>query len=296
MQKIKIVLATFFIVGLWSQVVSQGLHFGIRAGVNYAQYLGPQEANETYKLNNGFHFGMNVEYSLNDIVSIKTEFMYIQNGTKQEYDGESYYFFQQDPPVQDVDRILIKDNLNLDLDISNAYIGIPITAHFRTLDKWDFYGGVYFNFMVSSIGRGMIEFGGDDSETIDHQFIQGLDYNYRRDIAGTSGFPGYANNRFIRLISDGIDSQVIRFAGAYYQYEEKPANAFRGIDYGAVAGANYFLNPGLYLGLRVEYGLRDITDDRVDRSLININADNSLLLRDDNDRHLGLNLSLGFRF
>lgn len=300
MKNIKIALALTILFGVSTQVLAQGLHFGIRAGINYAEYLGPKETNEKYTLNNGFHFGLNVEYAFDDIVSLKGEFMYIQNGTKQKYEGPSYYFFNIDrashPEVDPGQRVLIEDDLSLDLNVSNAYVGIPITAHFRTLDKWDIYGGAYVNFMVSSIGQGILEFGGTDTLTINHQFQQGLDHNYRSDIGGPSDFPAYTNNRPILLISDDFDTFTQSIAGSYYQFPEKTANAFRGIDYGVVAGVNYFLNPGLYLGLRAELGLRDITDNRMDRSLGAINADESLIFRDDYDRHFGLNLSLGFRF
>lgn len=295
MQQLRIIVLSLCMMGMLGSMTGQGLHFGIRAGLNYSKFLGPLEkegADERFKLNNGFHFGMMIEYEVSDIVSFRTELLYTQNGNKQKYDGTSYYRF----PIGvsgELTRVSVIDSVDIDLDISNAYVSIPITAHFRTLEKWDIYGGAYVNFMVSSIGRGILRFGGSDTLTIDHQFQQGLNYNYRTDTE--VGFRSFGNSN-IGIRANGLDVNLPSFVGAYYQHDEKNGNAFTSVDYGLVAGINYFLNPGLYIGLRCEYGMRDITNDRMDRSLRSLNDDNTFQFRDDDDRHLGFNISLGFRF
>lgn len=291
MQRLKVLLFSFVLMSISGTIIGQGVHFGIRAGLNMSQYIGPSEedADDRFALNNGFHFGMMVEYELNDFLALRTEIMYTQNGTKKQYDGTSYYLF----PINNGSRIPVIDSLDLDISISNAYISIPLTLHLRTLEKWEFYGGAYANFMISSIGRGILNFGGSDEETIDHQFQQGLNYNYRKDDVESAITFG---NYLIELRANGVDSDVPAFVPAYYNYDSKRGNAFTNIDLGLTAGLNYFLNPGLYIGLRVEYGLRDITNNDMDISYRSLAEDNTLIFRDDDDRHLGFNLSLGFRF
>ena len=58
---------------------------GIRAGVNFNKFSGPQEQGEDYKMSNGFHFGINYTYLYSDKLSFRGELAYIQRGGKQSY-------------------------------------------------------------------------------------------------------------------------------------------------------------------------------------------------------------------
>lgn len=285
-KKILIVISILFWAGF---LVGQGYYIGIRAGTNYTKFNGPSEmgAREEFKTANGIHFGLGLGYKLNDLMSIKTEIMYTQNGSKYEFEGDSYYPFLLSDGV-----FIVYDSLDLKMDISNAYLHVPLTFNIQTLGKYEFYGGAYVNFMISPIGTGILKFGGRSKDSENHQFEQGQDHRYFSDRAGESA--PFAGQIFI--IVDERDVNIPSLVGGYYNFSNKVANTYHTIDFGLVGGFNYYLNRGLYLGLRVEYGLRDVTNNRMDVSRTTLNLDESYVFREDNDRHIGLNLSLGFKF
>ena len=272
-----VILFIFFLIP-----VSQAqLKLGFKAGLSYNKLTGPLEENESFSLTNGFHFGITFNYLINDVFSLRSELLYAQSGTKRSFDGPSYYIFNIDQM-----RFPAMDNITIDMDISNAYISIPIMASFKPFRKFDFYGGVYVNFLINPVGSGTLNFGG--------RFQHNMDLNYFSDEAGEyKNFPGS------RLIEVTILDEVrflLPIMGAYSFLEEKDGNLFKSIDFGLTAGTSYYLNPGFYVGLRFEYGLRDITNDKVDRSLINVEEDGTLIFRDDSDKPFGFQVSLGFKF
>lgn len=63
--------------------------------VNFSTISGPLESEvlESYKINNGFHFGVEGLYSFNDYFSAGAEIQYSQIGAKYKYQGPSYYIF-----------------------------------------------------------------------------------------------------------------------------------------------------------------------------------------------------------
>ena len=87
-----------------------------------------------------------------------------------------------------------------------------------------------------------------------------------------------------------------KVVGAYYQYLEKDGNLYKFLDGGVSAGVTYYFNRGFYVSLKGDYGFLDITNDKMDRSLITLNPDNTLLLRKDKDKHIGIQASFGFKF
>jgi hypothetical protein len=267
-------------------VKAQGLNFGIRAGLNYASFLGDKTPEESRGLTNGFHFGINVGYELNDLFFLRGEILYTQQGTSYEYSGDGYYIFNT---LTD-GRFVIQDSTNVKLDISNAYVSIPLTAHISALEKWEFHAGAYVSFLVSPIGAGTLRFG--SRENVNHIFEQGLNFNYRSDEPAESNI--FAQP--ILLIVNGQDASVPDLVGAYYLFQEDRGNFINKLDYGITGGVSYFLNRGLYVGLKGWYGLKDITNNAVDYSLSRLNPDGSFQYSDDFDRNLNIDVSIGFKF
>ena len=270
-----------------SKAYSQDLLFGIRAGLNYAKILGPAQEGvvETNAFNNGFHFGITVGYQMNEFISFRSEILYVQNGTKYKYEGESYHVFN----IPSNPRYAVFDSSKLNLDVSNAYVSLPLTIHIRTLDRWEFHAGVYGSILVSPIGAGKLRFGTD----INYEFEQGQDHDYDSDLAGML-FNPFIND--ILLIVNGEDSAVRSIANAYDQYVVKDGNKYNKFDYGITGGISYYLNRGLFLGLKFDYGLKDLTNNRMDRSLKELGPDGEFILREDFDRNFGFHVSLGFTF
>ena len=62
---------------------SQNYNIGIRAGVSQSKFLGPSEANadESFGLSGGFHFGLNFQWNFNDAIGIRSEILYNQTGS-----------------------------------------------------------------------------------------------------------------------------------------------------------------------------------------------------------------------
>jgi len=268
----------------------QAQTFGVRAGLNNGTLQGPTEnSSEEFGFNGGFHFGVNYGYNVSDLLSIMVEVGYTQYGTRQSYNGDSYFIIRDDERT-----IWERGNREMELSISNGYLSFPVVVNYKLTKKWEIFAGAYANILVSPTGRGQLRFTSEDNPD-DIIFVQSLDYNYRNDMALEGR--RITGQRDIGVFDE--NGEVIFFpkiAGAYYQHSEKAANLINGLDAGLVTGFNYFLNKGFYAGLRVEYGLTDVTDDRVDASLAELDAQNSLIYRDDKDHHLGINVSIGFRF
>lgn len=291
---IKSFIFIFIIFGGIQSSYAQGMLFGIRAGLSYSQFLGPttEVQDESFSLANGFHFGINVGYKFNDFVSVRTEILYNQMGTKYKYDGDGYYIFN----TVSNSRTVIRDSSKYNLDISNAYMSFPFTVHIKTLEKWEFHAGAYVNFLISPVGTGQLIFGSIDS--LNYTFEQGLNYDYNSDLSGEAS--SFATQ--IGLIANGQNADLPSLVGAYYIFpfenntDRKVRSLINSFDYGLTGGVSYFLNPGLYLGLKGWYGLKDVTHNGSDVSYETINSDGSLNFSDHDDRNFSIDVSIGFRF
>jgi hypothetical protein len=272
-----------------ASVVLTGQSVGVRAGLNYSKFRGPLEANEKYGIANGFHFGINYGYKFSDYFMVRSELQYTQTGTKQTYNGDSYYLIY----TADGRTVFEKGKADLNLDVSNGYINIPITAVLQALPKIELSGGFIMNFLVNPIGRGTLRF---ESASRPDKIIfkQTLDYRYYQDAAQAS--TQFNSSRPIAILVDDVRETIPKSVGAYYQNFAKDGNRFPWYDIQATVGANYFINRGLFLGVKYNYGLLDITRNKMDRSLVSLKSDNNFILRDDFDRNTNLEVSLGFRF
>lgn len=267
-------------------VSAQAQSIGIRAGLNYATFSGELEENETYGFSNGFHFGINYGYKFSDYFMLRGEVVYTQIGSTQQYDGKGYYrIYGPQKTYYEVGQS------EINLDISNAYIAVPITAVGQLGKKIEVFGGGYFSFLVNPIAGGTHKFGSYDNPD-DVGFLQSLNYNYYDDKAKE----GQTFVRPIIVRKDDNLIEIVENAGAYYQSETKQGSKFNWFDAGLTVGANYFINKGFYFGGRLNYGLLDITRREMDPSLVELNSDSSSKLRDDRDNNLAIEVSLGFRF
>ena len=263
---------------------------GIRAGVNFNKFSGPQEQGEDYKMSNGFHFGINYTYLYSDKLSFRGELAYIQRGGKQSYidtTGTNYYILNS---LQSTENTVVFGNIHYQLQVTNNYLSIPFTVHYRLNRKFEFFGGASLEFLVGPSARGLVDF--DNSDIF---FRQSLDFSYGSDQAG--GFNPNISDVVTIMVNDEIITMP-RFIGAYYNFlpEQLLDERFRRFDGNLILGTNYFINPGFYIGLRGEYGLADITNDDVDVSLRELDSANTFILRDDRDNSISLSLSFGFRF
>ena len=295
---------TFFTL----QLVAQDFNIGVRAGLNYSKFQGPSEegVNESFNISSGFHFGINFQWNFSSFFGVRGEVLYSQIGSGYTYDDEGFYIFDF-VNTSATERFVVRDRSNLQLDISNAHIMFPITGHITLSDKFEIYGGAYFSTLVSPVGIGEWTFGRPGENAPDHTFRQTLDYRYNSDWAGPLG----VNNRggLILIIVNEQDVDLARLPGAYFLLEPNENGSFadfdslrpetrrfKGIDYGFIGGLSYYINRGLYIGARLEYGMQDITNTEVDYSIKNVQDDGSLIFNDDFDRNVNIAISMGFRF
>ncbi len=293
MKFIKLIL---FLVIAFTISSSEAQTFGVRAGLNYSTFLGPSistdNAEENYGFSNGFHFGLSYAYDFTDLFSLRSEIVYIQNGSTYEYDGESYYVIRD---LQRGKETFENGTIDYDLNISNAYISIPIMANYRINRKWEVFGGPYVNMLIGPTGRGKLRFE-SSSRPEDITFRQSLDFNYGSDApAQIIGYSPTSSDQ-IGILVDGEIVSLPRFAGAYTRQGARTENKFNFLDVGLTAGAHYFLNKGFFIGFQIDYGFLDLTNNAVDVSLQGINDDNTLQFSDDKDAHFGIHTSFGFRF
>lgn len=285
----KYIISLLLILISWSDISGQS--FGIRAGLNYTKFSGPLEqgVNERFSLTNGFHFGVNYAYKFADIFSIKGELLYTQIGSKYNFDGDSYYKV----PLQGNAFFYEKGYSSVNLKVSNAYVSLPITFQWEASKKIELFAGGYVSYLVGPRGTGTLYF---TQYTEEIGIKQSLIHNYYSDVAGgvaTSSTQGPW------LEVGGKTVQLARDAGAYYNLlpSEKEADLYKAFDYGLIGGLNYFINKGFYVGLRYEYGLRDVTDDRVDFLRKTFDEANQVAMKANHfDRNVGIEVSFGFRF
>ena len=153
-------------------------------------------------------------------------------------------------------------------------------------------GGVNLGILVSSRGSGELTFSGQTAagSTVD-PFTIALEFNYFDDAFQRTDI----NEVEIRDI-DGKTVEIPKTLGANFQELEGDQRLFNTIDLGLIGGLAFYLNQGLYVGLRVNYGLSDLTKTERDPSRRSLDDANNLIFRDDDDRNLNLQASVGFSF
>ncbi|MBT8230319.1 MAG: PorT family protein [Saprospiraceae bacterium] len=280
-----------FILVLTSIQLGAQHRVGVRAGLNYSTFRGPVEQGEDYAIGNGFHFGINYTYELNDIFGIRGEILYVQRGAKQNYFSDDTYHIIRS---LNINKFVEQGMVDLKMDISNAYLSIPVTAQLDVGRKLEIFGGMSVDFLVGPSGRGKLDFTSRDRPD-DIFFIQSYDHRYNSDEAGEYNV---IIPEFISIIVDGDRVELPKVVGAYYNFDsdQKTGKRFNTVDAHLIFGGNYFINPGFYIGARLEYGLTDITNDQMDYSLSELDADENFIFREDKDSSMSLSISFGFRF
>lgn len=284
----RFIVSMILILGLVMQVKAQEISGGFKAGLNFAKLSGPSEmANdrslEEHGRATGFHIGASVNFKLTDQFGFRTEFLYTQKGTEYRYDGPSYWLFFN----QTGDRIFSLDgNRNTNLGITNSYIEIPIMAYGK-FGRIEVSGGLSASLLVSSRASGGLTY---SSQTID-PFAITLDFNYRSNELQGSEIEDTDN-----MIVAGETVAVPRTIGAYYAAFGDTDSYFNSFDLALNGGLAFYLNQGLYLGFRLNYGLLDQTKMEQDVSRVSLGEGNNFILRDDNDRNVTIMASIGFGF
>ena len=268
-------------------MMGQQTKVGVRAGLDFVSVIGPQEANETNPFSTGFHFGINVSRYLSNNFGIRAELVYQQKGFRKEYNGTGYY-----PIMFDGSLYFEEGNLDYVLEVSNAYVSLPLTVHIQPIRQLEFFAGISANFLINPVGSGRVDY---TSNVNPERFFfrQTLGYSYNSDTAGSRNTATIDPVVFIGEDLVTVPGSV----GAYYLFDNADKLfSFRRFDVSAVLGTQIYVNKSFYIGIRGEYGLTDLTIDDYDVSLENTSPTGGLQLNADKDHQLAIELSVGFRF
>lgn len=262
---------------------------GFKAGLNFNEIDGPAEnENESYDTNTGFHIGASFVYSFTDLFGMKAELMYSQKGARYSYEGPSYFTFYTTTTGT---PIYADGNRRSDISISNSYIDIPVLLYYK-IGKLELEAGANVGFLISSSGSGGITFSGTtQAGTPIPEFTTGADFGY---YSSERGLDALLSTEQITL--NTLPAFRPTSIDAYYESTDSEAKKYKTLDVGLNAGLAFFLNEGLYIGVRANYGLSDITNEEQDISPVALLPGNQYETRDDQDRNISFQASVGFRF
>jgi hypothetical protein len=289
MQRLLLLCLAFALSGTLS-LTAQEFSGGFKAGLNFATFNGPLETGpgdaelESFGNSINFHIGAIANVRFTDVFRMRAELLYSQKGGIINFDGPSYWLFA---PSDGSAPFSLDGQRATALEITNTYLEVPIMAVAR-FKKIEFSAGLSAGFLVSSRASGEVEISGSGFTNLDPV---SLEFNYLSDK------PQELNNMNSSL--EPVGGQTVFFPetlNARYQQLDDDDNLFNTLDVGFVGGISYYLNQGLFIGARVNYSLIDITETSQDISRSEINEDNTYVTRDDDDRNLLFQLSVGFSF
>lgn len=283
-------------------IVYQGhaqFSYGVKVGLNFNRFSGPSETDdagedlEAFNGSTGFHVGATFRYAfLEERFGFQSNLMYSQKGGEIVYNGQGIQTFTSENGV----KVFSEGNTLLTLDISNSYIDIPFLVWGKPLRSLEVFGGFNIGFLVISNGEGNLQYSGAvvgnpqfNGLMID-EFDSTLDYNYYGDDIGEADFT--QSSMFV------VGNEVVNIPGsqgAYFNFDTDEGNFFNVIDFGLKIGVNFNFNESLYLGYTFNYGLTDVTNNAYDFARARYDG-TEMISREDTDRNVSSQLSLGFSF
>jgi hypothetical protein len=279
-------LALFLFMGT---VVAQDVSFGFKAGLNFSTVNGPSEMDsngsslEEVDFTRGFQFGPIFNLKFNDVFGVRAELLYSQKGGDYSYNGQSFWVFY--PEVGDP-LYHIGGNRNMKLFVTNSYLDLPITAVVRW-KRLEVSAGVNAAVLLTSRALGEVTY---TSPNID-PFTIALEYNYGKDEPTID--PG--QDPMIKSVT-GQTMLIPNEVGAYYGSFGRDDKLYNAFDFGLNAGLAVYLSKGLFLGVRMNYGLTDITREEQDFNTTFLTDDNKFITKNDEDKNVSIQASVGFSF
>lgn len=277
-----LILVFILTIGSLTLFSQNRLSYGFKAGLNYNNFTGPMDEEESFERSTGFHIGVIFKYYLTDNFGLKGEFAYSQRGGKYVYEGPSSFLIQRES-----NPILVMGNRNMTLNVSNNYLDFPLMGYGK-FGRFELNAGLNISLLVGSVAAGQLKFTG--TNPVVNEFNLNLDYRYVGDEAREANQFGQQE---IRVSNERIN--IPTQVGAYYEYDTKDGNLYKFLEVSYLAGLNFYLNDGLYIGLRGNFGLVDVTRNEMDRTFKTF-ENNVPALRNDKDKQISYQLSLGFSF
>lgn len=282
----------FFILALFifsGSSFAQDISFGFKAGLNFSKIDGPSEMDgngnslEQHDLNRGFQFGPIFNLKFNDIFGVRAELLYSQKGTDYSYDGQSFWVFY--PEVGDP-FYHSGGNRVTRLFVSNSYLDLPLTAVLRW-GRLEVSAGVNAALLLTSKASGEVTYTGPNIDP----FTIVMEYNYGQDEPTID--PGL--NPMVKNVT-GQTMLIPNEVGAYYGAFGRDDKLYNAFDFGLNAGLSFYLSKGLFVGVRMNYGVMDVTKEEQDFNSTRLSVDNQFISNNDTDKNISFQTSVGFSF
>ncbi len=265
----------------------------MKSGITFANWRGPAEKIgntrilETFDYRSGFHIALGGNLALSEHTGIQVELMYNQRGVKYEFNGQSYWFFSTDSGAS----LFSFGTKKIELVITTTYLEMPILYYIRTA-RVELSAGMGMGYLARAKGAGMLFYSGlTESGTAVAPFKVVLNFDYLRDPLQRQP----ASNGYYQVL-DGQLVEIPYEIGAYYESSGVAKRSFHQLDAHLIAGISFFLSQELYVGLRMNYGITDVTNNRQDVAKTHIEPDKNIILNDDFDRQFAFQASVGLRF
>ncbi|MFD2519000.1 porin family protein [Salinimicrobium flavum] len=163
MKKILLIIALTVVSGMGMQ--AQEVSFGVKGGLNFANFSGDDADLLETETRTGFHLGMLAEIMFSEKFGIQPEVLYSSQGAKSDFDMDDEFFGS-----------LSIDEFKLD------YISVPVLIKYYFIEGLSLEIGPQFSFMVNSEADGSIDGASgtvdldDETESFDFGGALGLGY------------------------------------------------------------------------------------------------------------------------
>jgi hypothetical protein len=292
-QVIKIFIRIALFASVWSVTHAQDFSGGFKAGynINYLEGSTIVDADgnevESLKNGNGFHVGAILNYRLSEFYGLRSHVLFTQRGGSIQFDAEESYLILRNPAGDDPKREIATGRKQVSLNLSNSYIEIPLMVYGK-YKNFELVVGPSLGLLISSTASGSIDFDGEwRREPIELRSV--IDHQYYKDDAREGEDP--------ILINTGLEQvQYPATHLAYFEHDEKDGPLYKVLNFGFNAEFNFFFNKGLFVGVGYYHGFNDVTNQEMDADWLDLDEDDALILRDDDDTLSSLRFSVGFRF
>lgn len=292
-----VVTAFVLLLTLTTSVTAQSgtWKYGFELGWTNSKIQGDVETDagglelESQKFNAGFHLSVYARRHFTDLFGLQFGVSYAQRGGRIEFNGPSYYTFGLQDDAQRVVPVIRDESLK----IQNGYLTIPVIAFHKIGKRFEVGAGAYGGYLVSSKSDGQIRLSEQSSGANGFTtFFINSENNYFRDDFGDATLGTQDIN------VGGAIFEEPRTVGGYYEYQVDPVESyFNRFDAGLIGQVGFYFNESLNLKGRFSYGLTDLTKKEADVSKAEYDQQAlTQILRDDKDRSLSLQISIGFLF
>lgn len=239
---------------------AQGFGYGFKTGLNFNRINSDSvRVGEELARTTGFHIGAVFAYKFTDLMGVRGELLYSIRGGRIRYDGDSVFRLTSEAGQ----TFRIDGNRISSIRITNSYVDIPVSFYYKPVSWLELSVGAQAGILTASTAVGEIIINGETSlsgQTFNvDKFDFNVSYNYGKD--------RFDDNTLVGGTIDvaGESVPLPSNLGAYSEFTEDFGKLYHTFDFSLFGGASFYLNKGLFVGVRANVGLTDVTNDEADR-------------------------------